>query len=376
MTPSTSLITYKKYQEILQEIGPSFLARAVENDMYAAFVSENYRLLKQHRFFSMMVPVEFGGAGLSYEESCSVIRSLARYCASTALALSMHQHLVAANVWKYRNGKGGQEVLMKIGKDQLILVSTGAKDWLDSSGEMEKVRGGYLFSAHKNFASQSVVGDLLVTSGPYLDPELGPQVLHFGIPFQTEGVSLLDDWDTLGMRATGSQTVKLDKVFIPESAIKLRRAQGEYHPVWNIVLGVAMPLIMSVYVGIAEQASEIALNSIRNAKDRNPYTPYALGEMNNLLETARVMHQDMLRLNANYTFEPKDEVGQKILSRKTVIANACIETVQKAMEICGGRGFKKELGLERLFRDVQAAKYHPLPEKEQWAFSGEYLLDT
>lgn len=376
MNPTTALNTYERYRKVLKSIGPEFSRLAKEHDLRGDFVHENYRLLKQHRFFSMMVPQEFGGASLGFQQACSIIRQLAAYCPSTALAFSMHQHLVAANVWKYKNGKGGDQVLAKVGQEQTILVSTGAKDWLESTGTMEKVEGGYLFSARKFFASQSVVGDVLVTSGPYFDPEHGAQVLHFGIPFTAEGLSLLDDWDTLGMRATGSQTVKLDRVFIPESAIKLRRPQGAYHPVWNIVLGVAMPLIMSVYVGIAEQASDMALESIRSTKERKPHIPYLLGEMNNLLTSAKVMHEDMIRLNDEYQFQPKDILGQQILTRKTVVANACIETVQKAMEVCGGRGFRRAFGLERLFRDVQAAKYHPLPEREQYAFSGAYMLRT
>lgn len=57
------------------------------------------------------------------------------------------------------------------------------------------------------------------------------------------------------------------------------------------------------------------------------------------------------------------------------MANACIGVVTRAMEIAGGRGFYQSGGLERLFRDVQAARYHPLPEKQQQQFLGEYLLE-
>jgi alkylation response protein AidB-like acyl-CoA dehydrogenase len=56
------------------------------------------------------------------------------------------------------------------------------------------------------------------------------------------------------------------------------------------------------------------------------------------------------------------------------VANGTIRVVTKAMEIVGGEGFYREFGLERLFRDVQAARYHPLPENNQVKFSGEYLL--
>ena len=64
-----------------------------------------------------------------------------------------------------------------------------------------------------------------------------------------------------------------------------------------------------------------------------------------------------------------------ILSRKTNSANACIAVVAKAMEIAGGQGFYRGFGLERAFRDVQAAKYHPLPQADQQQSYGESLLN-
>jgi acyl-CoA dehydrogenase len=76
----------------------------------------------------------------------------------------------------------------------------------------------------------------------------------------------MNDWRTLGMRATGSHTVKLENVFVPDAAIALKRPRGAYHPVWNVVLTVAMPLIMSVYVGIAEKAAQVAIGHVRGKK--------------------------------------------------------------------------------------------------------------
>jgi len=362
------------YRDLVDQLGEAFEKRARAYDEEALFVDQNYKELKKYRFFSLLVPRELGGPGLAFAEVSFLLRKLAGYCPSTALALSMHQHLVAANVWKYKQGKGGEEILRRVGEDQLILVSTGAKDWLDSNGTLEKVEGGYLMSGSKYFASQSAVGDMLVTSAPFEDEHEGKQVFHFAIPFASEGLSLLDDWDTLGMRGTGSQTVKLNKVFIPESAIRLRRKQGEFHPVWNVVLGVAMPLIMSVYAGIAEKAFEISLDLVKSAPRSKAYTASSIGEMSNQLSQVQIMLEDMLRINNNFDFQPADEIAHKILSRKTLLAESAIEVLRQSMEVCGGLAYRKSLGLERLFRDVQAARYHPLSKRDQYAFSGSYLL--
>ncbi len=234
---------------------------------------------------------------------------------------------------------------------------------------MEKVEGGYKVTARKAFASQSSIADLLVTSARYQDPDKGALVLHFGVPYTAEGLTVKNDWDTLGMKGTGSHTVELKQVFVPDSAISLSRPQGEFHPVWNVVLTVAMPLIMSVYVGIAEKAVEIA---IQQAK-KGPHVTYLLGEMQNCLTMAQVLWKDMIRLTNEFNFQPVNTQGNEILIRKTLVANACIATVNKAMEVVGGRSFFRKMELERLFRDVQAAPFHPLSEKNQHYFTGYFM---
>ena len=88
------------YTDLTHELGAAFASTAAQNDLEGTFVFDNYKKLKEHRYFSLMVPEEFGGAGLSHSQMCDVIRIMAQYCASTALAFSMHQHLVAATVRK------------------------------------------------------------------------------------------------------------------------------------------------------------------------------------------------------------------------------------------------------------------------------------
>jgi alkylation response protein AidB-like acyl-CoA dehydrogenase len=362
--------------EQIHELGRDFETRAAEHDHDDSFVSENYAALKQHGFFGAMVPEEFGGGGVSHSAMCELLRTLAQYCSSTALAHSMHQHLVAATLWKFCHGQGGEPVLRNVAAKQLVLVSTGARDWLESNGEAVRADGGYRVKAMKAFASQSVAGDMLVTSAPYHDPAAGWQVLHFSVPMKADGVTVLNDWHTLGMRATGSHTVRLEGVFVPESSVVLRRPRGQFHPVFNVVVTVAMPLVMSVYVGIAQKAAHLALETAQAQKHPRPHLAGAVGAMMNELTSAELHLQDMIRIANDLDFKPENQVGQAILSRKTNAANACIGVVTKAMEIAGGPGFYRSFGLERLFRDVQAAKYHPLPQADQQQSLGEHLLST
>ena len=362
------------FLQLAHFLGSRFADRARQYDENDRFVSENYSELKEYRVFSAMVPRELGGMEIPHSTMCDFIRILGSYCASTALALSMHQHLAAAAVWKYLTRNEGAPLLRKVAEEQLVLVSTGAKDWLDSNGEMKKVQDGYLVNAHKVFASESIAGDVMVTRAPYLDPASGPQVLHFSVPFSAEGVTVLDTWYTMGMRGTGSHTIQLKEVFVPANAISLSRPQGEYHPVWNVVLNVAMPLIMSAYMGVAERAAKMAIDNCRKNGDPKEHIPSQIGKMNNALTTAKVMLADMVDMANDLDFIPSDRSGHDMLTRKTVVADACIQTVNTAMDIIGGQSFLRKFEFERLFRDVQGARFHPLPEQDQLAFSGKFLL--
>ena len=360
-------------QSLIPELGPQIAEGAAERDKAGSFVSQNYKLLKKSKIFSALVPAELGGGGARHSDMCAFVRALAHFCPSTALSLSMHQHLVAAAVINYRNGRPGQKLLDRVAGDEVVLISTGANDWLESSGSAEQAEGGFRITARKPFGSGSPAGEILVTSAPYNDPKEGWQVLHFPVPFASEGVSSADDWDTLGMRATGSHTVILDNVFVPEEAVVLRRPQGEYHMAWNTILTVAMPLIMSVYAGVAEAAAEIAVDQAAK-REGDPAAPFFLGELTNILTIAQLAADDMVRIANDYDFEPSIETANAILVRKTIAAKSVLATVEKAVEISGGAGFYRKFKLERLLRDAHAAQFHPLQEKRQHHFTGRLAL--
>lgn len=354
---------------VARELGPALAAETARHDREGTFVEEAYALFRRHRFFSMAVPAELGGGGATHREACATIREIASHCGSAALSLSMHTHLVAATVWKHENGQPGEALLRKVAADQLVLVSTGATDWIDSNGTAERVEGGYLVSARKAFGSGAPAAHLLIASAPYDDPAAGPQVLHFSVPFSAEGVRIASDWDTMGMRGTGSQTVCLERVFVPDDAISLRRPRGSWHPAWNVVLGVAVPLYMSAYAGIVDAAVAIARREMAKQRDVG-FMPYLAGELENEHALVDMCWRSMLDITADYAFSPTLDVANGQLMRKTIMAGAAVRAVEKAIEICGGRGFFRHFHLERLLRDVHAAPFHPLPGKKQLHFSG------
>lgn len=356
----------------LETIGKELADNGKQADATDQFSRENYALLAEHNVFSAMVPAEHGGRGLPYTEMATLLQTLAGYHPSTALSMSMHQHIIAANVYKDKHGAGGGPVLAKVAANELKLVSTGAGDWLASNGEMTRTDGGYIYNASKHFASGSPGADLLVTSGPFEDPEAGWQVLHFSVPLSADGVTVLDNWAPMGMRGSGSNSVKLENVFIPEESVVARRPRGDFHAMYCVVLPVALPLIMSVYLGVAEKAAAKARQRCESSDD--PVTPYIIGEMETALTTARVMVADMVGITDGFEFSADTDTVNEMVKRKTVAAEACKLVCAKAVEACGGPGFMRATGIESLLRDVMASHFHPLQEKRQHLFTGSVAL--
>ncbi len=359
------------WKQLAARLGADFAAEAANHDADNEFVHKNYELLRQNGFFKLAIPVELGGGGADIAEVCDVIREFGRHCGSTALAYAMHSHPVAVNVFKHLRGDAqATATLRKIVDNDLVIAGTGANDWLASSGEMIRVDGGFEVSALKHYVSGSPGAQVFVTSANY-EGEDGIEVLNFAIPFNSNGIKHHSNWNTLGMRATGSNDVTLDKVFVPDSAIVARRPAGEWHPMWNVILPTAMPMIMAVYVGLADAALELA----REASARLPVElAVVLGELLNQHTLASIVHKDMIRINENHGFKPDNALASSVLTRKTLIAAASQKTVDIASEIIGGAGFFKNHPIERIQRDVKACLYHPLPYRRQYQFSGRIDL--
>jgi alkylation response protein AidB-like acyl-CoA dehydrogenase len=358
---------------LARALGPGFGARAAAHDANDSFPEDNYRELKEHRFFSAGIPSELGGGGASHPELCAMLRELGRHCGATALAFSMHTHLVGTMVWSLRHGGPVAPLLRRIADEQLVLATNGASDWLDSSGTAARVDGGYRVNAHKVFSSGSAGADLLMTSAVYDDPTDGPTVLHFPVPLKANGVTVLDNWRTMAMRASGSNDVVLDGVFVDDGTVSTRRPKGVWVPFFNVVGPVAVPLIMSVYLGIAEAARDLALQKVAKKRD-DPEVWYLVGEMENAIVTAQMAVRESIEICADYAFAPEKATFNAVAIRKTIAVQAMMAAVEKALETVGGGGIFRSMGLERLVRDMHAAQFHPMQTKRQHRFTGRAAL--
>jgi alkylation response protein AidB-like acyl-CoA dehydrogenase len=304
------------WQQIIAPLAAGFAERAEEADENDAYVEQNMAELKQAGLLGAGVPAELGGMGLGIDGLCAMLTEVARACPSTALALSMHTHQVAVNAWRFRNAKAPVGPLLeRVAREGVQLLSTGAGDWLHGSGEARKVEGGWRLRARKSFVSGVLSGDLLLTSA--VD---GDTVLHFALPVKTEGIRIERTWRTLGMRATGSHDVILEDVFLPEKAVSLRRPQLE-------------PMLQQV------------------------------GELENAYAKVKIAHADMVRHALGAA--PGMQTTNRVLAARALLAEGVLQTASAALETAGGAAFYRSNGLERLFRDAQGARYHPLAQVPQ-----------
>ena len=359
--------------DIARELGPVFAERAESATDEDQFVADNFASLKAAGLVEAGVPVELGGGGAGVDELAEMLRIIGYHCGSTALAFSMHTHQVAIPAWRWRVQKVSalEPLLKRVAAERLILLSSGGSDWIGGSGKAEKVDGGYRITARKVFSSGSPAGDLLMTAAVLESESEPPMVLHFGVPMNSPQVKVQDNWRVLGMRGTGSNDVVIDGHVVPEAAVSVKRKAGEWHPLFQIIATIAFPLVYSAYIGVAESARDIAITT---AKRRKPdqHAVQLAGRMDTELAGARLAHDHMLaavRLDA-----PSAATINQVMMGRQLCARHAIKAVELAMELAGGAGFFRATGLERRFRDIQAARYHPLTAGPQAQYAGSMAL--
>jgi alkylation response protein AidB-like acyl-CoA dehydrogenase len=358
---------------IARELAPDFASRAPASDENDRFVAENYRALKEAGLVEAAVPSELGGAGAEVAELADMLRILAHSCSSTALAFSMHTHQVAIPAWRWRHQKAAavEPLLKRVAKERIILLSSGGSDWISGSGKAEKVEGGYRISARKVFTSGAMAGDLLMT-GAVLQSENEPDaVIHFAAPMRAPEVKILDTWRTLGMRGTRSDDVVIEGLFIPDASVSMSRKSGEWHPIFQIISTIAFPLIYAAYLGVAESARDIAVNLAKRKPATHDMMNLA-GRMDTSLRAAQLAHSHMVKTVERNA--PSADTVNEVMIGRSLVAQHAIETVELAMELAGGASFYRDNGLERRFRDVQGARFHPLQAGPQARFAGAVAL--
>ena len=149
------------------------------------------------------------------------------------------------------------------------------------------------------------------------------------------------------------------------------RNSGEWHPLFHIIATIAFPLIYAAYLGVAESARDIAIG-LAGRKASDPHLVSLAGRMDTSLRAAQMAHRHMVE-TANRNAPSADSINEVMIGRSLVAENA-IRTVERALELAGGAGFYRSHGLERRFREIQGARFHPLQQGPQATYAGSMAL--
>ena len=356
------------------QLGAEIAPYAAEHDRDGTFVTEAFDLLRSSGYLAIAVPEELGGRGATIREVAMAQRALAHACGSTALASSMHMHVSLFTAWRYRRELPGAEATLKrIANEGIILVSTGGADFTQPRGTATAVDGGFRVSGRKVFCSQVPVGDVFSTMF-VLDDDGTKTVLNMAVPVKSDGVTIHDNWDTLGMRGTGSQDVTIEDVFVPEERVLARRPWGVVDPPLQVIASIAMPVITAVYLGVAEAARDAAVAAVAGTpRAEDPTIQRQVGFMEDRLRVMSWALDGALRTVGDDPTPSMTTVAD-VMAAKREIAIGGIEVCDAAMDVAGGGAYFRTSVIERCYRDVRGAKFHPFGPEQTLLHAGRVAL--
>ena len=394
----------KRMVDLAEEHSANFAATAAEHDREGTFPIENVTAMKKSGFSAAGVPVEFGGMGVTSVHDCIVaLNRLGRGEASTPLAYTMHlsRPLSTARALRLAIASGNQarrrrseEMLKKIGAGELFITVANSERGADvrtSKTLATKTDGGWLFNGTKTFATGSPAADVLAVRARYII-ESGEERMGATIaPIDRPGVKIMNNWDGLGMRASGSHDVVFTDYFVSDEEFDDTGKYGEFNAPF-LALGTNSSMgLSSIFLGIAETAHELAISAI-NRRDGSLYPMNQTTIAENEIDLAAA--RGILSRGAQYYDEfyqtgvefPVGEIDNSPETAFKMIKNgACtkkfvMETAATIVDRCvtlyGGGAYVSDNPMAKLYRDVRAGQFmQPWARNQAIEIIGKVALD-
>jgi acyl-CoA dehydrogenase len=283
----------------------------------------------------------------------------------------MHLYLTLVQCWRRRRGAADADgVLRRVAEDGLVMATSGGSDWVCPTTTAVEVPGGYRLDGRKQFCTQAPVAGVLSTSAVLGEPGPDAVVLHAGVPMSAPGVSIVETWDTLGMRGTASHDVVFEGVFLPAEKVVGRRPYGVLAgPLLAAVIHFS-PVAGAAYLGVARGACDEA---VRVATRRGEPTPAAVRQIGEMRARLQVARWALLGAVADIGDDPAlDEATlATVATAKRHAVTEARAVVDLALEVAGGVAFYRRSPLERAYRDVRGGPFHPLTPEATLTLVGE-----
>ena len=326
-------------------------------DQRQRFPSDAIKGLGQAGILGLASSAEVGGGGEGLRAAGEVIEALAAACGSTAMVVLMH---LAAVVAIEAHGPDGVRREIAAGRhlSTLAFSEVGSRShfWAPRSTAAMAV-DDVVLNARKSWVTSAAEADSYVwSSRPLAAP--GPMTLWL-VPSGTPGLSHPGTFDGLGLRGNGSIPVNADDVPVPLSAMLggdgagLDIALAAVLP-WFLILSgsFAVGLMEAVTAETGRHVTGTRLDHLGQALIDQPITRADYARMRLATDTTRAFVADAI----SAVESGRPDATLRVLEVKAVAAESAIAVADLAMKICGGAAFRKELGVERRFRDARAAR--------------------
>jgi alkylation response protein AidB-like acyl-CoA dehydrogenase len=362
----------------IDALADGFRARARELDEQAAFPAENFAELRAAGLLALTAPAEFGGDdmwwGTRYREFYEILERLGRIDSPTGQMLQVHSH--ALGILSRLSTPEQQRLLLPdIVAEGRLLASCGSEakptgKLADiSRAELEEHPDGWHLTCNKFFATLAPAADelLIWTAVPGAGPYQERGIIAM-VPREAPEVTLVDQWDVLGMRATVSWGVRIEDYVVPPE--RLIGAPGA----WTTSDPRTFTLAFAAsHTGAAGAALAFATDWVRERPDLagSEVTRVALGAMSSDLFAARSAIAASAAL-----WEAGDFDAAELASVRTLhlAKRTALELSQRAFDICGARATFRNHALEQVYRDVRTFTLH-FRDEQYMEQVGQAMLD-
>lgn len=345
------------HRDALAGVLPVVSAHAGEVDRDGRFPHESMDALREAGLLGLISPTDLGGMGQGLKAAAEVIEALARHCGSTAMVTTMH-YSAAAVIEAY----GPAEVRRRIGDGSWLStvafseLGPASQFWAPTSSAT--VTGaGVRLDARKSWVTSAAEADVYVWSSRPVAAD-GPMSLWL-VPSDAPGIAVAGRFDGLGLRGNGSVPVTAEAVVVAEES-RLGADGTGLEVAMVTILPTFLVLNAAFSVGVAEAVTAEATGHLtRTALARldagladQPVPRAELARMRIATDSAASLLADTVSAWTG----GRPEALLRVLEVKAAASETALAVTDLAMKVCGGSAFRKELGVERRFRDSRAAR--------------------
>jgi alkylation response protein AidB-like acyl-CoA dehydrogenase len=354
-------------QQRARRLARDFATRAAQHDRDASDPVENYAALHDAGFYALNVPAELGGAGVGLLGWSLAAEELGQGCASTALSFNMHLSVVGPLMESPLVPVATKERLAKlVARDGKLIggnfsepTTSGLVGTPVPLTRARRVDGGYRITGRKAFASMIAAADYVMVMA-YPDEATTPTAaMLLLVPPDAQGRRVEKTWDTLGMRATRSDSMILEDCWVPEEALLFRSddivpfRRGGANWFWASYTPVYLGIGVAAYQAIIESVKGRTPPGFSQPLAYHPDVRRHVAEMSADLEAARLVTLHSAWLSD--TEGPTPATLSALYRAKYVVGEAVTRVTRTAMTLGGAHALFKTSPLERYFRDGAVA---------------------